>query len=66
MTNYGMLIVESIFELIFLVLTTNFINKITIPEENERFEDDIRKLLQVSIISSLIAFGIILAIRLIF
>ena len=65
-TNYGMLITESIFELIFLLLVTNFINKITIPEENERFEDDIRKLLQVSIISSLIAFGIILAIRLIF
>ncbi|MHA2400926.1 MAG: oligopeptide/dipeptide ABC transporter ATP-binding protein, partial [Promethearchaeota archaeon] len=66
MTNYGMLIVESMFELIFLLLITNFINKITIPEENERIEDDIRKLLQVSIISSLIAFGIILALRLIF
>ncbi|MFX1324583.1 MAG: ABC transporter ATP-binding protein [Promethearchaeota archaeon] len=64
--NYGMIIVESIFELIFLILVTYFINQITIPEEKERFEDDIRKLLLVSIISSLIAFGIILAIRLIF
>ncbi|MFW9941861.1 MAG: ABC transporter ATP-binding protein [Candidatus Thorarchaeota archaeon] len=65
-TNYGMLLVESIFEIIFLIFITNFINRFVIPEENQEFEIKDKKLLQISLLSSLISFGITYTLRLIF
>ncbi|MFX0083612.1 MAG: oligopeptide/dipeptide ABC transporter ATP-binding protein [Candidatus Hodarchaeota archaeon] len=64
--NYGMLLIESIFEIIFLIFITNFLNRFAIPEDNQEFEIKNRKILQVSLLSSLISFGIIFTIRLIF
>jgi oligopeptide/dipeptide ABC transporter ATP-binding protein len=65
-TNYGMIIVETIFELIFLIVIANLLNRLAIPEESQEFEIKNRKIILATILSSLISFGIILSIRLIF
>ena len=60
--NYGMILIETIIEVLFLILIFNMINKAFPREKRLPSVENIRS----SMISSLIAFGIILLVRYIF
>ena len=64
--NYGMLLTETIIETIFLIFITNFINRLAIPEESQDSKINYRNVMFSTLLSSLISFGIIFSIRLIF